>query len=708
MQGGQPLDLPGEDRGCLRVGTAHLVSGSRVEALDRGDDGCQLPAECSEAGSLLCADGVGRKRARRRGRGEDRLRWTQSAPGLPRRDGGAASGNRGHDPGPGWTVDPTRGGDRLGHDVDDADGPGDARHGRTGGLLAAKRAGAAVIPAYGPLVGCHRLAVLSRDRIASVLDRLGDLQAPLYADLDASHQVVIAGHGVTLPTRRPGSPADAGYPAEVKALIASATLCVVLAGCTATAPSATPPGATSSAAGDSGSSVLAWSDCEGDFQCATLEVPLAYDSPGGPTIGIDVIRLPASGERRGSLVVNPGGPGSSGVTYASYATAIVGEDVRRHYDIVGFDPRGVGGSSPVDCVDDAGLDRIYAMDGTPDTPGEVSDLVAESASIGAGCAGRSADMYSRISTSNAARDMDLLREALGDERLNYLGKSYGTYLGTIYAEMFPARVGRFVLDGALPPDLDAEDLALGQAIGFESALRRFAEDCDARGDCPLPDGVDAGVQRIRDFIDALDSEPLPTDDGRQLTQALGTYAILMNLYLPSVDWPNLRGGLSAAFAGDGSVLMGMLDERIDRQDGRYLTNSAEAFFAISCLDRPTSGGATRAAALAQAWSVPSPTFGAYLAWGNLTCDGWPATSDQAPHRVTDPRIPPIMVVSTTFDPATPYAWGVDLARMLPGARLVTWEGDGHTAYRHGSGCVDAAVEGFIVDGELPASDISCR
>ena len=327
---------------------------------------------------------------------------------------------------------------------------------------------------------------------------------------------------------------------------------------------------------------------------------------------------------KGSLILNPGGPGGSGVEYARAARAVLTPQLADAYDVVGFDPRGVVNSSPVDCIDDSKLDALFASDGTPDTPAEVADLAATSKLFGVGCESKSPDVAPYMDTESAARDMDILRAVLGDEKLNYLGKSYGTYLGAQYAELFPERVGRFVLDGVLPSSLDSDEITLGQAKAFDVVLRRFVEDCITQEDCPLPRDVDAGVARIQQLLADLDQNPIPGTGDRMLTEALGTYAILSYLYFPPNDWDILRFGLDAAFQGDGSVLMDMMDDRTQRNsDGTFANNGNEAFYAVSCLDRPAVGGVDHAAELAEQWAAEAPVFGPYLAWGNLPCWQWP-------------------------------------------------------------------------------------
>lgn len=443
---------------------------------------------------------------------------------------------------------------------------------------------------------------------------------------------------------------------------------------------------------------LTWQPCDG-VECATLRVPVDYEAPAGPTLDIAVLRTPAVRSTQGVLVVNPGGPGASGWEYARAARAIVTDRVREAYDIVGFDPRGVGRSAPVDCVEDADLDRLIAMDATPDTPGEVRDL--ERAAAIQPCSAPVDGLVDHLSTADTARDLDVLRAALGQNRLDYLGVSYGTHLGATYAALFPERVGRFVLDGPLPADLNAEELTLGQAIGFEHALERFVEYCSNASDCPLGDDAVAGMQRLRDLLDQLDARPAPTaNPDRPLTEAAATYAILLSLYRVQ-DRPLLRDALGSLIAGDGAPLQRMMDERTGRQsDGSYRDNAMDAFYAVSCRERAVPDDIP---ASVERVASAAPVLGEYLAWGNLSCRG--ASPVDGP--LTAPGTPTVLVIATTHDPATPIAWAEPFVAQFDEAVLVVREGDGHTGYREGSGCVDNAVDAFLLDGTLPGNGVTC-
>ncbi|NHC44326.1 alpha/beta hydrolase [Motilibacter sp. K478] len=498
---------------------------------------------------------------------------------------------------------------------------------------------------------------------------------------------------------------------------------LLVSGCTggdgddpAAAPSQ-PPTTAGSAAPAEGDAALAgyygqelsWGACGESYQCAKLRVPVDYAAPGDGDIELSVVRRPAGSksERMGSLLVNPGGPGGSGVDYArsaeNYSTRLLSR-----FDIVGFDPRGVGTSAPVDCLSDAQTDTFLAVDASPDDPSEEEEFAEQSRLIGEGCEERSGQLLAHVGTADAARDMDVLRAALGEDTLTYLGKSYGTYLGAVYAEQFPDKVGRLVLDGALDPTLSDEELNLGQAKGFETALGAFVEDCLGQEECPLTGDREAGLAQIRQLLDDVDRRPLETDDGRELTQSLAALGVATGLYSKDF-WPYLEVALADAFDGDGTTLLSLTDAQTDRrEDGSYGSNGNEVIYAVNCLDKPSA--VTDLAVWrqrAEAAEQQAPTFGAFLGWSSLPCATWPARSDTEPHAISAAGAAPILVVGTTRDPATPYEWAQALAGQLDSGRLLTFDGDGHTAYASGSTCVDEAVDAYLVDGTLPAEGTRC-
>lgn len=457
---------------------------------------------------------------------------------------------------------------------------------------------------------------------------------------------------------------------------------------------------------------LEWRKCglTSNQQCSTLEVPLDYDDPEGQTLELAVLRVPAAkqGKRIGSLILNPGGPGGSGVEYASYSVTQVGAPVRARYDMVGFDPRGVGQSSPVDCVTDEQMDTFLSADASPDTAQERQELNRLSKQFAEGCERRTGELLGHVSTVEAARDMDILRGALGDPELYYLGKSYGTYLGATYAELFPHRVGRAVLDGALPPDITSDDLGIGQAKGFERALRAFMEDCVQQDYCPLGNSVDEAYDTFDDLMERLDASPLPGDGDRELTQSLAMSGVISPLYLKSL-WGGLRTSLDQALNGNGAGLLASADTYSGRKDGRYRDNSGEAILAVNCLDRPDISSVQEALSQQDEYEAASPRFGSTILWGSLPCASWPVETTNRPHKIAASGSQPILVLGTTRDPATPYEWSERLAEQLESGILITRDGDGHTAYMDvdGSSCVNNAVDEYFLEGRTPDGDLDC-
>ena len=480
------------------------------------------------------------------------------------------------------------------------------------------------------------------------------------------------------------------------------------------APTTTPaPGATrppDPALGTFYGQSLRWADCRDEFECATLRVPLDYAHPGGETIDLAVLRAPAQrpSARIGSLVVNPGGPGVPGTDYAAQSGSALREPLLARYDIVGFDPRGTGASAPVDCLSDRQLDEYMSSDPDPDTAAERGEYAHFVDALGAGCVARSGALASHVTTVEAARDLDVLRAALGESTLTYLGASYGTKLGATYAELFPHRVGRLVLDGAVDLSVGSRRLSLEQARGFETALRAYVANCVAATEsCFLGDTVEAGLARIKQLTEQVDAQPLPTGTDRELRAGNAFYGIVLPLYNRDY-WSILSQALRAAFDGDGSILLRLSDVYSARNErGGYADNSAEAIYAISCLDDPYAIAASRVPAELPAFERASPTFGRVFAWGLTTCGGVQARATEPPPTVHAEGAAPIVVVGTTRDPATPYRGAVHLAAQLESGVLVTRDGDGHTGYHTGNACVDGAVEDYLLDGTVPADGLTC-
>lgn len=509
--------------------------------------------------------------------------------------------------------------------------------------------------------------------------------------------------------------------ARVRAAAAVVAALAVVAGCTTPGQAPVKPAAPSGLAPVTAAPTatlanyyeqrLDWTTCDQSFQCANLTVPIDYADTSKGDIQIKVLRAPAKDQKHriGSLVVNPGGPGGSGVQYAESADRIVGPSVRKYFDVVGFDPRGVGESAPIECLSDHQLDQFLGTDPTPDDHAEEDTLLTEAKDMAQGCEARNTALLPHVSTLDAAKDMDVLRAALGDPQLNYLGKSYGTFLGATYAEHFPKRVGRFVLDGVVAPDLTGAEMAKGQAEGFELATRTYVKDCIDQGSCPLGGTVDEGMQWIRDFLTKLDAHPIPSGDSAvpELNEAWASLGIAAAMY-DQGSWGILTDAFVAAQQGNGSDLMRLADTYADRDPGgQYTGNIMQVIYAVNCLDRPDSPDLSTYVGYAKDFTKVAPTWGPFLAWGNLPCGVWPVKGGEGPRKITAQGSGPIVVVGTTRDPATPYAWAVQLNDQLANGRLITYDGDGHTAYMRSNGCVDGAIDSYYVAGTVPENGLKC-
>ncbi|MFJ4331979.1 MULTISPECIES: alpha/beta hydrolase [unclassified Streptomyces] len=459
------------------------------------------------------------------------------------------------------------------------------------------------------------------------------------------------------------------------------------------------------------------------WQCATLRTPLDWKNPSGKTMDLALIRARTSGdpdERIGSLLFNFGGPGGSGVaTLPGLAPDY--EKLRTRYDLVSFDPRGVGNSNGVRCLD-AGLPDEEEIDNTPDDGGdETNALVRFNRETAAACEKNSGDVLPYVGTTQAARDMDLMRQVLGDDRLHYFGISYGTELGGVYAHLFPEHVGRAVLDGVVDPTHDLMEEALAQAGGFQLAFEHFAAWC-ARQGCTLGDDAEDIVDLTVGLEEALDDTPLATPDGGELDGDALVDAISGALYRQDY-WPALRVGLEAAADDNGEVLHDLAealgqhgrggdtdDDTDDSDDSDEQSNEDDAFRAITCDDSSSRYTVADVLSRLPDFLEASPLFGPGLAWSTLSCDGWPVPGAARHPEVSAPGAPPVLLVGNTGDPATPYEGAARMAERL-GEKVgveLTYEGEGHGAYDSGNTCVQNAVNAYLLNGTLPEPGTTCK
>ncbi|NYE41539.1 alpha/beta hydrolase [Streptomyces fulvorobeus] len=457
---------------------------------------------------------------------------------------------------------------------------------------------------------------------------------------------------------------------------------------------------------------LSWRECgvEG-FQCTTMKAPLDYARPEDGNIKLAVSRKKATGpgKRIGSLLVNPGGPGGSAIGYLQgYAAIGYPAPVRARYDMVAIDPRGVARSEPVECLTGKEMDAYTQVDQTPDDAAEVTGLSAAFKKFANGCEKRSARILPHVSTVETARDMDVLRSLLGDEKLHYVGASYGTFLGATYADLFPDRAGRLVLDGAMDPSLPAVDINRDQTAGFEAAFQSFATDCVKKEDCPLgTTTTDAAGAALKQLFADLDAKPVPTGESRKLTESLATTGVIAAMY-DEAAWPQLREALAGAGRSDGSGLLALADSYYEREPNGSYANLMFANAAVNCLDLPPAFGTPAAVEKAvPAFEEASPVFGRGFAWAALNCGSWPTGPTGTPHRTEAKGAAPIVVVGTTRDPATPYRWAESLADQLTSGTLLTYKGDGHTAYGRGSDCIDTAINTYLLEGTPPTDGKKC-
>jgi pimeloyl-ACP methyl ester carboxylesterase len=497
------------------------------------------------------------------------------------------------------------------------------------------------------------------------------------------------------------------------------SVALVLSGCVSAADPVTPNPITPLASpGPAGfesyyKQLVEFEPCGERLFCADIEVPMNWDDGASQPIVIATVYRAANNKNSsGFILFNPGGPGASGYDWVKESSQFLGtKKLRDNFNILGFDPRGVGRSSAVKCLEDREYDEfLYGVTGYE--LGSEKDIAAARTALqefGQKCLDNTGDLLGHVDTVSAAKDMDLIRAVIGQQKLNFLGYSYGSLLGTTYATLFPDRVGQFVLDGAIDPTVSDDQQTIIQIEAFEKALIAFLENCAQFSDCPFSGLVEKDLISIQQFFLSLEQKPLSTSSGRELTIWAAITGLIMPLYSESY-WEYLSTAFDQALNdGQGDFFLALADQYNNRgSDGKYRTNLIAANFAINCLDSRASTNSFTMKRQNNALLAAAPTLGRYWQFGALRCENWPFDVKQSPTSYSAEGSPTILVIGTTGDPATPYSQAQALAgEILSDAFLLTYNGEGHTIYGQQVSCVDNVVDKFFLTGELPAKDPSC-
>lgn len=453
---------------------------------------------------------------------------------------------------------------------------------------------------------------------------------------------------------------------------------------------------------------IVWKDCGDGFRCATVRAPLDWSKPSGSRISLAVSMRPASGTRLGTLFTNPGGPGASGVDFLrDNADAFFDNDLLQHYDLVAWDPRGVGASTAVDCYGTKALDGfLFGDPNLPDGSAVLKrDVEQSGAAFGRACLANTGPLLAHVGTADTIQDLDMLRAAVGSPKLNYFGFSYGTYIGALYADKYGSRVGRMVLDGAVDPSTSTFEESLANTKAFGAALRTYLAACLGSSTCPFRgDTVDSAIDRIVVLLLQLRANPMRATDGRDVNSSVLQTAIDAALYDEGA-WPTLSQALTDVLRGRPDGVQALADSYVDRGAKGYTDNLFEAIYAVNCLDKPVTTDADQLAEQGRQLVAADPLGAANNteALGDPVCGQWPVAVEGSVRRVTAEGAPPIVVLGTTGDPATPYAWAQSLAGQLPGGVLLTYRGQGHTAYRNKNACINQRVDRFFTAGTVPGA-----
>lgn len=447
------------------------------------------------------------------------------------------------------------------------------------------------------------------------------------------------------------------------------------------------------------SQTLNWKPCNSGFECAQYNVPVDYSHIDNNVFTLQVLKHAANNpaKRIGSLIMNPGGPGGSGIQYVLSADSIVSTSIENVYDLIGFDPRGVNLSQPIRCLTDRQEDIFLGGNGSVQTPADLTSAISSAKLLASSCASVAGSKLSHYSTLDTARDMELLRILLKEPKLNYIGKSYGTYLGTLYAALYPKTTGRIVLDGAVDPTITVRDQNIAQAVGFDTALKSF-----------VASNPTFSIKQIQSFLQSARTKPLIDSNKRELSESTAITGIAAALYDSTDGWPLLVRALSAAINRQNPYGFFLLADSYNERDsnGHYVSNQNDISEVISCLDFKDSRNLSQIEANTKAFSAAAPFFGPYLAFSGLACLYWQAKPVVTP-KLTGLLTNPLLVIGTTRDPATPYKWAQGLHKLLTKSTLITLNGDGHTGANRGSSCVDKAMNNYLLTGNPPSRDITC-
>jgi len=445
---------------------------------------------------------------------------------------------------------------------------------------------------------------------------------------------------------------------------------------------------------------LDWRDCYGGYQCSSYKVPIDYSNIGNQSFTLKVLRHKAFDQknRLGSIVVNPGGPGSSAMDYAYNSESIVSSAINKKYDIVGFDPRGVNNSEAIRCLSNSEEDQFLNTDSSDGKATNIAALVAISQDFARKCAKAAGVKLGHLSTLETAKDMEILRNLLGEKKLNFLGKSYGTYLGTLYASLYPNRVGRMVLDGAVAPNISLREQELVQGVGFDKALNNF-----------LSSQKTFKLIDVKNLLSQAATKPMKDATGRKATQSLVITSIAQSLYDSKSGWKDLTKLLKLAISKQNPSGIFELADRYNNRDasGRYYSNQGDISIMITCLDWQEPRTVEQMRLDREQFIKAAPIFGPFLNFAGLPCKYWKAKPQLPKTQITKISTSPIIIIGVTEDPATPYVWSQELTKVFPNSKLLTLRGEGHTGHNQGNKCIDSTVDSYFLTGKIPQRGLIC-